>query len=78
MILSICLPRTETSRFKTRPITDIQVWTDAIIAFASLYVRAHPEASISLFKLLHVMRLGASRVSGLGWRDYNIQFRLKN
>ena len=64
------------ARVKTIPITDIQVWTDDF-GGASIFVRAHYEVSISLFKYLHVIRFGASKASRLGWCDYDIQFRLK-
>lgn len=62
---------------KAKTITDIQVWTDAFLIFASIYTSAHPEAAVQLFKYMHTIRLGASRVKTLGWRDYDIQFRLK-
>lgn len=65
------------ARVKTIPILDIQVWTDDFGVFASIFVRAHSEGSISLFKYLYVIRLGASKASRLGWCEYDIQFRLK-
>ena len=80
MILSICLSRTETSQSPLGPKLDLLQtyrYTDAFIVFASIYVRAHPDVSISLFKYLNVIRLRASRVGSLAWRNYKIQFRMK-
>lgn len=68
---------TLSSKYKPKVITDIQVWTDAFLVYASIYVLAHPECSTALFKYMHTIRLGASRAKALGWRDYDIQFRLK-
>ncbi|XP_056022019.1 uncharacterized protein LOC130054933 [Ostrea edulis] len=68
---------TLSSKCKPRVISDIQVWTDAFFIYASIYVLAHPECSASLFKYMHTIRLGDSRSKALGWRDYDIQFRLK-
>lgn len=68
---------TLSSKYKPKVITDIQVWNDAFLVYASIYVLAHPECSTALFKYMHTIRLGASRAKALGWRDYDIQFRLK-
>lgn len=65
------------AKSKLRPITDIQVWTDAFLVYASIFALAHPTETSGLFKYIHTIRLGANRVNGLGWRDYDIQFRLK-
>jgi hypothetical protein len=51
--------------------------TDAILIYASVYADAHPQSRVSSFKYIHTFRLGAGRVKNLGWRDYDIQFRLK-
>lgn len=68
---------TLSSKYKLKLITDIQVWTDAFLIYASIYVLLHPECSTALFKYMHIIRLGASRAEALSWRDYDIQFRLK-
>ncbi|XP_061168906.1 uncharacterized protein LOC133178174 [Saccostrea echinata] len=65
------------SKSKLKPITDVQMWTDAFLVYAAIYVLARPMENAALFKYIHTIRLGASRVNGLGWRDYDIQFRLK-
>lgn len=62
---------------KAKPITSIQTWVDAFLIFASIYVTAHPECATALFKYIHTVRLGASRTNHLGWREYDVQFRLK-
>ncbi|XP_061165683.1 uncharacterized protein LOC133174598 [Saccostrea echinata] len=62
---------------KAKVINGIQVWTDGFLIYASIYASAHAESRVQLFKYIHTIRLGASRVKTLGWRDYDIQFRLK-
>ncbi|XP_062588298.1 uncharacterized protein LOC134249974 [Saccostrea cucullata] len=66
-----------TPKNKVKAITDIQVWTNLFLVYSSIYVTAHPECATALLKYMHTIRLGASRSSGLGWRDYDIQFRLR-
>lgn len=58
-------------------INDIQQWTDAFLVFASIYTAAHPSSVSGILKYLHTVRLGASRSGGTGWKNYDIQFRLK-
>ena len=58
-------------------IGNIQEWTDAFLVFASIYTTAFPSATAGLLKYIHTIRLGASRTTGLGWKNYDIQFRLK-
>jgi hypothetical protein len=41
------------------------------------YTSAHPEKYQALLKYMHIVRLGASRLNGLGWKTYDEQFRLK-
>jgi hypothetical protein len=65
------------SKHKPKIIADIQTWTDAFSVYASIYSLAHPECCAALFKYQHTIRLGAGRSKSLGWRDYDIQFRLK-
>ena len=58
-------------------ISTIQQWTDAFLVYSSVYLTAHPNSATSLLKYMHTVRLGASRSSGLGWKDYDSQFRMK-
>lgn len=59
-------------------ITTIDSWLDAFFIFMSIYLSAHIDETHSLIKYMANVKLGTSRVSGgLGWRDYDRQFRLK-
>ncbi|KAK3103215.1 hypothetical protein FSP39_017482 [Pinctada imbricata] len=58
-------------------INNIQQWTDAFLVYSSVYATAHPSSFAGLLKYMHTVRLGASRTSGLGRKNYDIQFRLK-
>ena len=58
-------------------ISTIEQWTDAFILFLNIYVGAHPDKIHQLLKYLHSIRLGASRISGQGWKVSDEQFRLK-
>ncbi|XP_021340367.1 uncharacterized protein LOC110441520 [Mizuhopecten yessoensis] len=58
-------------------ITDLDMWTDAFLKYMSVYVLANPEATQGMLKYMHSVRLGAKRVGGLTWYDYDVQFRLK-
>lgn len=60
-----------------RSITTIEVWTDAFIVYISIYSAVHAAKLQGLLKYMHDIRLGASRIRGLGWKDYDEQFRLK-
>ena len=60
-----------------KKIDSIDQWTDAFLVYASIYSVANPSSANSLFKYMHTVRLGASRFGGLGWKNYDIQFRLK-
>jgi hypothetical protein len=48
-------------------IHTIEKWTDAFIVCLSIYTSAHPEKYQALLKYMHIVRLGASRINGLGW-----------
>jgi hypothetical protein len=62
----------------TAKITTIDTWLDAFFIYMSIYLSAHIEHTHSLIKYMANVKLGASRVSGgLGWREYDRQFRLK-
>ena len=58
-------------------INNIQEWTDAFLVFATIYTTAFPGSIGGILKYIHTIRLGASRTSGLGWKNYDVQFRLK-
>lgn len=73
-INEVCL--TFAPKSKTRVITDIQVLTDAFLIYASIYESPDQASTTPLFKYVHTIRLGASRVKSIGFRGYDIQFRL--
>ena len=58
-------------------INTVEVWTDAFIVYISIYSAVHTSKFQALLKYMHDVRLGASRIKGLGWKEYDEQFRLK-
>lgn len=64
-------------RSKPPKIIDIDQWTDAFICYMSVFITAHPSSTAGLLKYMNTVRLGAKRVGGFGWREYDEQFRLK-
>jgi hypothetical protein len=50
-----------------------------MLATCSIFAAAQPESVSGLFKYLYNVRWGAERLSAgsLGWKAYDIQFRLK-
>ena len=58
-------------------IVGIEQWTDLFIVYMSLYTATHPEATTGLLKYMHNVRLGEKRASGLAWKTYDEEFRLK-
>ena len=62
---------------KDRKITSISEWTDSILIYAAIYLQKFPHQIQGLLKYISSIRLGASRSNTFGWRDYDIQFRLR-
>lgn len=64
---------------KTNPkkITSLEVWTDAFIVFASIYLTRHPADIQGILKYMQTIRLGESRNPNASWLEYDKQFRLK-
>ena len=58
-------------------IENIEDWTNAFIIYASIFLEKHPDQVQGIFKYLHTIRLAATRLSGQGWKNYDIQFRLR-
>lgn len=58
-------------------ITDLQTWTDAFLVYRSIDISAHQEEPQEMLKYISTVILGASRVGGVGWREYDQQFRFK-
>jgi len=61
----------------SKKIVDLNTWLDAFLIYTSIYTTVHPESIQGLLKYMYNIRLGASRCSGFGWREYDKQFRLK-
>jgi len=55
----------------------INTWLDAFLTYISIYISAHPESTQGLLTYMYTVKLGASRSTELGWREYDQQFRLK-
>ena len=60
-----------------KKITDINVWIDAFLIYASIYTSVHTGSTQGLLKYMFTVKLGANRSNGQGWREYDQQFRLK-
>ena len=58
-------------------ITSIEQWTSAFLVFASIYLMRHSDRARQLLKYADTIRSAAFRRVGFGWRDYDIQFRLR-
>ncbi|CAC5388276.1 unnamed protein product [Mytilus coruscus] len=56
---------------------NISQWTDAVLIFIDIYLSSHLGEARGLLKYTSNIRLGASWVSGLGWKWYGKLFRLK-
>ena len=62
---------------KERKITNISEWTDAFLIYMAIYIKRYPDHTQGLLKYFSTIRTGAARTAALGWRDYDIQFRLR-
>lgn len=66
-----------TNKSKDKKIASISEWTDAILIYAAIYLKRFPQHVQGIIKYISSIRLGASRSTTMGWRDYDIQFRLR-
>lgn len=57
-------------------LTHTEKWTDAFLIYASIYCAVNLNSLQGLFKYIHDVRWGASRVGDLGFKSYHEQFRL--
>lgn len=64
-------------RLQKKNILDVDMWTDTFIKYISIYCSAHPHRFAELLKYMYIIRHGARRVTGVGWRQYDEQFRLR-
>jgi hypothetical protein len=60
-----------------KQLTDLLSWLDAFFIYASIYTSAHLHSTQGILKYMYNIKLGASRTSTLGWRDYDQQYRLR-
>lgn len=61
----------------TVKIVSIEQWTKAFMIFTSVYCTAHPNRFQELLKYMYIIRLGTEQFSGLGWKVYDEQYRLR-
>ena len=62
---------------QTQRITSIEQWTSAFLIFASIFLQRHPGQARHLLKYADIVRSAAFRRTGFGWRDYDVNFRLR-
>ena len=62
---------------KSPTIENIEQWTSAFLIYMSVYLEVHNSRAIELVKYMDIVRSAAQQFGGLGWRTYDIQFRLK-
>ncbi len=58
-----------------RQIWSIEKWTDAFLVFSSIYLQKKPQYAQELMKYGSIIRSAARNYAGLGWREYDIEFR---
>lgn len=62
---------------KPPTIMSIEQWTSAFIIFMSVYLEVHNDRAIEMLQYMDIVRSAAQQYGGMGWRTYDIQFRLK-
>ena len=62
---------------KSKTISTIEMWSDAFLVYASIFLAAHPHRVQEILKYMNVVRLAAKQHPGTGWRSYDQQFRLR-
>ena len=57
---------------KLKQVTDIYpgILIDLVSVYASIYVTEHPECATALFKYMHIIRIGVSKSTHMGWCEY--------
>jgi hypothetical protein len=63
----------------SKKMSDLNTWLDVLLTYIStcIYISAHSESTQGLLRYMYNVKVGASRSTGLGWREYDQQFRLK-
>ena len=54
----------------------IDQWTNAFLIYGAIFIQAHPDSALAVFKYMHDIRQAARR-GGFGWRLYDEQFRIR-
>lgn len=62
---------------KSKAITNIHIWTSAFMIYMSVLLEKWPQKGQELLKYMSMVRLAASRGSGLGWVSFDEQYRLR-
>ena len=63
-------------KVNARKVTNKDDWTSAFIRYMAVYLDKNPTKTIALLRYLDNVHLAADKFGGLGWRDYDEQFRL--
>jgi hypothetical protein len=48
-----------------------------LLVYASIFLEAHSQRTLDLFKYISTIRTASKRHFGLGWKHYDQQFRLR-
>ena len=70
-------PVLKSQRKLTIKINTISAWTSAFLVCASLYLSYHPQRAQEILKYMHTVRSAAIRFGSCGWRQYDINFRMR-
>ena len=60
-----------------RRISSISAWTSAFLSYSSIYLAFHPQRTQEILKYMHTIRSAAIRFASSGWRQYDINFRMR-
>ena len=77
------LHMTEKGHVESRPkvvkdkVASIEKWTDAILIFASIYLKKYPSKLQEILQYMNIIREAASRSYSFSWRTYDEQFRAR-
>lgn len=58
-------------------VPNIEKWTDAFIIFMSIYLEKQPQKIHELLQYMSVIREAAYKYSGVAWRTYDEQYRIR-
>lgn len=64
-------------KHEAKTIVSVETWTDEFLVFMSVYCSVHRDQYLHLLKYMNIIRLGAKRICGMGWKTYDEQFRLR-